>query len=109
MSVCPAKFTRSGLSNIPWNSTGERRHGDGAIAKLMAVYAFLQDAEAGYMPMTYEAVKTENRCRAGGKDAWDEQAICMRNRRFQFSTRTAIPEAIFRFCTNSRRNASPSF
>jgi phage FluMu gp28-like protein len=87
----------------------QRRHGDGAVAKLMAVYAYVQDDEAGYMPMTYEAVKTENRYRTGGKDVWDEQAICMRNRRFQFSTRTAIPGAIFRFCTNSRRNASPSF
>jgi phage FluMu gp28-like protein len=49
----------------------ERRHGDGAIAKLMAVHAADEDEEKGYQPMTYEAVKTENRYR-GGKDVWDD-------------------------------------
>jgi phage FluMu gp28-like protein len=61
----PCVLERSGAA-------GERRHGDGAIAKLMAVYACLQDDEAGYQPMTYDAVKTENRYRTGGKDAWDD-------------------------------------
>jgi hypothetical protein len=36
----------------------------------MATYAMLQDEEAGYQPMTYDAVETENRYRTGGKDAW---------------------------------------
>jgi phage FluMu gp28-like protein len=49
----------------------ERRHGDGAIAKLMAVHAADEDEEKGYQPMTYEAVKTENRYR-GRKDVWDD-------------------------------------
>jgi phage FluMu gp28-like protein len=62
----PCVLERSGMLR-------ERRHGDGAIAKLMAVYAYLQDDEAGYQPMTYDAVKTENRYRTeGGKDAWDD-------------------------------------
>jgi hypothetical protein len=50
----------------------ERRHGDGAIAKLMAVYAADADEEKGYQPMTYEAVKTENRYRHGRGDSWDD-------------------------------------
>jgi phage FluMu gp28-like protein len=58
------------------------RHGDGAVAKVMAVYACSQDEEKGYQPMTYEAIKTENRFRASGinaggadaqsKDKWHE-------------------------------------
>jgi phage FluMu gp28-like protein len=49
----------------------ERRHGDGAIGKLMAFYAAKEDDAKGYQPMTYEAVKTENRYR-GRKDVWDD-------------------------------------
>ena len=49
----------------------ERRHGDGAIAKLMAVYAADNDEEKGYQPMTYESVETPNRYKTGGKDPWD--------------------------------------
>jgi phage FluMu gp28-like protein len=49
----------------------ERRHGDGAIGKLMAFYARKEDDAKGYQPMTYEAVETENRYR-GKKDIWDE-------------------------------------
>jgi phage FluMu gp28-like protein len=49
----------------------ERRHGDGAIAKLMAVYAADNDEEKGYQPMTYEPVETPNRYKTGGKDPWD--------------------------------------
>jgi phage FluMu gp28-like protein len=41
----------------------ERRHGDGAIAKLMAVFAVDEDEEKGYQEYTYESVKTENRYR----------------------------------------------
>jgi phage FluMu gp28-like protein len=54
--------------------TGEtlnKRHGDAAIAKLMAVYAACLDEEKGYQPMTYEAVKTENRYRRR-IDGWDD-------------------------------------
>jgi phage FluMu gp28-like protein len=50
----------------------ERRHGDGAIAKLMAFYAAKEDDAKGYQPMTYEAVETENRYRQGRKNIWDE-------------------------------------
>ncbi|MDR3146839.1 MAG: hypothetical protein LBU00_00510 [Treponema sp.] len=50
----------------------ERRHGDGAIAKLMAYYAAKEDEEKGYQPMTYESVETENRYRQGGKTIWDD-------------------------------------
>jgi len=49
----------------------ERRHGDGAIAKLMTVYAADEDEEKGYQPMTYDPVKTENRYR-GRKDVWED-------------------------------------
>jgi len=49
----------------------ERRHGDGAIAKLMAVYAADNDEEKGYQPMTYESVETPNRYKTGGKDPWE--------------------------------------
>jgi phage FluMu gp28-like protein len=49
----------------------ERRHGDGTVAKLMAIHAADEDEEKGYQPMTYDPVKTENRYR-GRKDAWDD-------------------------------------
>ncbi|MDR2444867.1 MAG: hypothetical protein LBD44_02870 [Spirochaetaceae bacterium] len=49
----------------------ERRHGDGAIGKLMAFYAHKEDDAKGYQPMTYEAVETENRY-GGKKDIWDD-------------------------------------
>jgi phage FluMu gp28-like protein len=49
----------------------ERRHGDGAIAKVMALYAALEDEDKGYQPMTYEAVETENRYR-GTNGIWDD-------------------------------------
>jgi phage FluMu gp28-like protein len=49
----------------------ERRHGDGAVGKLMAFYAAREDDAKGYQPMTYEAVKTENRYREK-KDIWDD-------------------------------------
>ncbi|GHV76470.1 hypothetical protein AGMMS49942_12910 [Spirochaetia bacterium] len=50
----------------------ERRHGDGAIGKLMAVYAASEDEAKGYQPMTYEAVKTENRYQQRRNDIWDD-------------------------------------
>jgi len=49
----------------------ERRHGDGAIAKLMAFHAAKEDDAKGYQPMTYDPVETENRYR-GRKDVWDD-------------------------------------
>jgi len=49
----------------------ERRHGDGAIAKLMATYAVNADEEKGYQPMTYEKIETPNRFKTGGKDSWE--------------------------------------
>jgi len=49
----------------------ERRHGDGAIAKLMASYAVNADEEKGYQPMTYEKIETPNRFKTGGKDSWE--------------------------------------
>jgi phage FluMu gp28-like protein len=50
----------------------EKRHGDGAIAKLMAVYALEADDEKGYQPMTYEKVDTPNRYKTGGNDPWED-------------------------------------
>lgn len=49
----------------------ERRHGDGAIAKLMATFAVLSDEEQGYHEYAYEAVTAENRYREKGDDEWD--------------------------------------
>jgi phage FluMu gp28-like protein len=50
----------------------EKRHGDGAIAKLMSIYATYADDEKGYQPMTYEGVVTPNRFKTGGKDPWED-------------------------------------
>jgi len=50
----------------------EKRHGDGAIAKLMATFAAIEDEAGGYQPMTYEAVETVNRYRQGRSDTWDD-------------------------------------
>jgi phage FluMu gp28-like protein len=61
----PCVLERSG-------SGRERRHGDGAIAKVMAVFAANEDEEKGYQPMTYEPVKTPNKYRTTGADVWEE-------------------------------------
>ena len=50
----------------------ERRHGDGAVAKLMAVFAAGEDEAKGYQPMTYEAVETANRYRGRRGNPWDD-------------------------------------
>ncbi|GMO67648.1 MAG: hypothetical protein Ta2A_15760 [Treponemataceae bacterium] len=50
----------------------ERRHGDGAIAKVMALFAMLQDEDKGYQPMTYDAVETTNRYKTGDADPWND-------------------------------------
>jgi len=55
--------------------TGEarsRRHGDAAIAKVMALHAALLDEGKGYQPMTYEAVRTPNRYRNIRSNRWDD-------------------------------------
>jgi len=49
----------------------ERRHGDSAIAKLMATYAVNADENKGYQPMTYEKIETPNRFKTGGNDSWE--------------------------------------
>ena len=49
-------------------TAGKKRHGDAAIAKLMALFAHIEDG--GYQPMTYEPVETGNRYRRGGGDGW---------------------------------------
>jgi phage FluMu gp28-like protein len=50
---------------------GERRHGDGAVAKVMAYHAWKEDDAKGFQPMTYEAVRADNRYR-GRQDLWDD-------------------------------------
>jgi phage FluMu gp28-like protein len=49
----------------------ERRHGDGAIAKLMVTFAVLEDDEAGYHEYAYDAVEAKNPYRQGDNDLWD--------------------------------------
>jgi hypothetical protein len=49
----------------------EKRHGDGAIAKLMAFYAMLEDEDSGYQKYKYEAVEMDNRFRFKKDDTWD--------------------------------------
>ena len=51
--------------------TRDKRHGDACIAKVMATYAQLQSYEAGYLPYSYEAVKTKNVYGKKGVDPWD--------------------------------------
>lgn len=48
----------------------ERRHGDGAIAKLMATFAAIADDEQGYHEYAYEGVSATNRYRDEGDDEW---------------------------------------
>ena len=50
----PRVLARSG-------SPRERRHGDGAIAKLMVTFAAISDEEKGYHEYNYESVSPENR------------------------------------------------
>jgi streptomycin 6-kinase len=49
----------------------ERRHGDGAIAKLMAAFAALEDEDRGYHEYQYEPVSGENRFRDREDNIWD--------------------------------------
>ncbi|MDR1315247.1 MAG: hypothetical protein LBK13_00115 [Spirochaetales bacterium] len=64
---------KAGVPRVLERSGGprERRHGDGAIAKLMATYAALEDGEKGYHEYAYEPVTPENRFRGGKDDIWD--------------------------------------
>jgi phage FluMu gp28-like protein len=59
---------KAGVPRVLERSGGprERRHGDGAIAKLMAAFAALEDEDQGYHEYNYEAVPVENRFRKGG-------------------------------------------
>ena len=49
----------------------EKRHGDGAIAKLMATFAVIKDEDQGYHEYDYEEVEINNRFRTKGEDIWD--------------------------------------
>ena len=64
---------KAGVPRVLDRSGGprERRHGYGAIAKLMAVYAALEDEDRGYHEYKYEPVETDNPYRDKGGDAWD--------------------------------------
>ena len=59
----PRVLTRSG-------SPHERRHGDGAIAKLMVTFAAISDEDKGYHEYKYEPVKPENRFNKR-EDIWE--------------------------------------
>ncbi|MDR2864605.1 MAG: hypothetical protein LBV68_03225 [Spirochaetaceae bacterium] len=64
---------KSGVPCVLERSGGvrEKRHGDGAIAKLMANHAMLEDEEKSYHPYKYAPVKTENLYRITGNNLWD--------------------------------------
>ncbi|MEL3907950.1 MAG: hypothetical protein P1P64_02915 [Treponemataceae bacterium] len=51
-------------------STGDKRHGDACIAKVMANFAERQSYEANYQPYKYESVKIKNRFNSRGIDIW---------------------------------------
>ena len=56
---------KAGVPRVLERSGGprERRHGDGAIAKLMVTFAALEDEDQGYHEYQYEPVRIENRFR----------------------------------------------
>ncbi|MDR1286788.1 MAG: hypothetical protein LBK08_04185 [Treponema sp.] len=58
---------KAGVPRVLERSGGprERRHGDGAIAKLMVTFAALEDEDQGYHEYNYEPVATGNRFRKG--------------------------------------------
>jgi len=60
----PRVLTRSG-------SPRERRHGDGAIAKVMTIFAAVSDEEKGYHKYGYEPVKAGNRFNEREGSIWD--------------------------------------
>jgi phage FluMu gp28-like protein len=64
---------KAGVPRVLERSGGprERRHGDGAVAKLMVTYAALEDEEKGYHEYAYEPVAPDNRFRGGKDDIWD--------------------------------------
>jgi phage FluMu gp28-like protein len=64
---------KAGVPRVLERSGGprERRHGDGAIAKLMAVFAALEDEDQGYHEYRYEPVTVENRFRDREDAIWD--------------------------------------
>lgn len=64
---------KAGVPRILERSGGprERRHGDGAIAKLMVTYAILEDEDKGYHKYDYSPVTEKNRFRDTEADIWD--------------------------------------
>jgi phage FluMu gp28-like protein len=64
---------KAGVPRVLERSGGprERRHGDGAVAKLMAMYAALEDEDRGYHEYRYEPVAAENRFRDREDALWD--------------------------------------
>jgi phage FluMu gp28-like protein len=65
---------KAGVPRVLDRSGGprERRHGDGAIAKLMVTFAALEDEDQGYHAYQYEAVETGNRFQdRKDDDLWD--------------------------------------
>ena len=63
---------KSGTPRVLTRSGGprERRHGDGAIAKLMIIFAAVSDEEKGYHEYKYEPVKIQS-CFNMREDIWD--------------------------------------
>jgi phage FluMu gp28-like protein len=64
---------KAGVPRVLERSGGprERRHGDGAIAKLMTTFAALEDEDRGYHEYKYDPVKTENPYRKREDNIWD--------------------------------------
>jgi phage FluMu gp28-like protein len=64
---------KAGVPRVLERSGGprERRHGDGAVAKLMVTFAALEDEDQGYHEYQYEPVSVENRFRDREDDIWD--------------------------------------
>jgi phage FluMu gp28-like protein len=64
---------KAGVPRVLERSGGprERRHGDGAIAKLMVVFAAMEDEDQGYHEYQYEPVTVENRFRDREDAIWD--------------------------------------
>ena len=48
----------------------EKRHGDGAIAACLGLYAMNEDEEGGYQPLTYESIDVLNPYREEERDPW---------------------------------------
>lgn len=64
---------KAGIPRVLERSGGprERRHGDGAIAKLMVTFAVLEDEDVGYQKYAYEPVANVNAYKDQEVDPWD--------------------------------------